>query len=180
MERLYYADNYLSEDEMKNINEYLENEKWTPITANAKSRKVIHYGHTYAYNRSGLGEVPPIPDCLKNLVSASRVNKFFPELKFKEMAQLIINEYKVGQGISAHIDHPKQFGPVIICLSLGSDIEILFSKGEVKIPVQIKMGSIYIMTGPSRYEFTHSILPRKYDNKVIRKDRISLTYRTVL
>ncbi len=180
MEGLYYANNYLSTDEMENIMSRLEKEKWTPVTANPKSRKVIHYGHTYAYNRSGLGDAPPIPDFLKEFVSPLRINKIFPDLKFDDMDQLIINEYKVGQGIGAHIDHPKQFGPIIICISLGSDIEILFSKGELKIPVLVKAGSIYIMTGPSRYEFTHSILPRKSDNKILRKDRISLTYRTVL
>ena len=159
---------------------FLETEKWSSVTENPKSRKVIHYGHTYAYNRSGLGEDPEIPEFLKDLVSAERINKFFADFKFENMDQLIVNEYKVGQGISAHIDHPKQFGPVIICLSLGSNIEILFKKGDTKIPIHIKMGSIYIMSGPARYEYTHSILPRKSDNKIPRKDRISLTYRAVL
>lgn len=42
-------------------------------------------------------------------------------------------EYKPGQGISPHIDHIK-FGPVIVSLSLGSDIVMRF---------QTKDGSSY-------------------------------------
>ena len=99
--------------------------------------------------------------------------------------QLIINKYLPGQGIAPHIDKPSQFGPYIACVTLGSGVEIQFSKtGEETIPIYVEPNSLYIMSGDARYTWKHGIASRKSDlvsdQKIARGTRISLTFRTAL
>lgn len=50
--------------------------------------------------------------------------------------------------------------------------------------VKVEPRSIYVMTGPSRYDYYHRIPDRKYNKQIDPKSeqnvRISLTFRTVL
>ncbi len=88
-----------------------------------------------------------------------------------KMNQIIINEYKPGQQIAYHTDHIKLFGPVIACITIGQSIPIYFRKAVVK-QLDIKSGSMYIMTGEARYEWQHSLKNNTQDT------RYSITYRT--
>jgi len=203
MQGFYYIENYLSNDEAVAILSFLENDekaKWEPVGSSANSREVIQYGYSYAYNRSGTEKLENIPEILSSPISLDRLENLLKEDSKKlKVNSCIVNKYKPGQGIAAHVDHPKQFGEAIICLSLGSDIMIDFKKrcpGEPGQPRSdkkksdgkeaeviskiVKANSLYIMTGESRYEYTHSIAPRKSDKGKKRSERISLTYRWVL
>lgn len=178
-EGLYYIDNYLSQQEVATVANLLkESNKWNGVTANKSSRRVIHYGYEYAYNRAGITKTDDIPENLQ-LLDAAKINKLCnKEIITQDFNQLIINEYQPGQGIAAHIDHVKYFGPVIACISIG-DICIDFTKGYLKKPLTIESGSLYIMTGPARYEWYHAIEKKLYDGDKKRETRYSLTYRTV-
>lgn len=178
-EGLYYIPNYLSSQEVSNITNLLVmSDKWKHITSYNNSRRVIHYGFEYAYNRSGITKTDVIPDNLQ-LIDAMKINKLcHNDIITEDFDQLIINEYQPGQGISAHIDHVKYFGPVIACISIG-DICIDFSKNHQNKTIFIESGSLYIMTGSSRYEWFHSIEKKLYDGNKKRQTKYSLTYRTV-
>ena len=97
-----------------------------------------------------------------------------------DLDQLIINEYKPGQGIHPHVDHTKYFGPNIVCLTINSGVGIDFTKDELKKTVYVQQGSIYVMSGEGRYNWRHGIKHAMYDVGKKRGIRVSLTYRTVV
>lgn len=181
---LYYCPNFLSNEQVANIKNDLKNStKWTGVTANPQSRKVIQYGYNYSYGGGPLETTDPIPPLYSLFDDLGSVD---PELH-KVLAdwhpnQLIINRYIPGQGISAHTDHVRQFGPIVVCITVGSGIEMEFTKGTEKINFYVEPNSLYIMSGDARYKWRHAILPRKTDTvkgKTIQRGiRDSLTYRT--
>lgn len=80
------------------------------------------------------------------------------------------------------------FDDFIISLSLGSDIVMEFKKDNCHNSVLLKSRSLLIMSGESRYDWTHGITPRKFDlintvdgpDVICRGTRISITFRRVV
>jgi len=97
--------------------------------------------------------------------------------------QLTINEYQPGSGIPPHTDSHAPFEEPLISISLFSDIVILFRNPltSEEINVLIPARSAFVMTGESRYLWTHAINTRKIDRTEsglsFRRRRVSLTYR---
>ncbi|MFN3302056.1 MAG: alpha-ketoglutarate-dependent dioxygenase AlkB, partial [Patescibacteria group bacterium] len=100
--------------------------------------------------------------------------------------QLIVNEYKQGQGIASHVDCEPCFGDTIISLSLGSTCIMEFTNKETreKIEVLLEPRSLVVLKDDARYLWTHGITGKKADIfkgiKHERKTRISLTFRNVI
>ena len=99
-----------------------------------------------------------------------------------------------GQGIADHIDIPHRFLDGIMILSFGSGISMNFAPtdkqkdGDDKpFSLYLQPGSICILTGKSRWEWTHGISAQTYDlvhdkqtdqvHKVERSARFSITIR---
>ncbi len=100
--------------------------------------------------------------------------------------QIIINEYKPGEGLKPHTDRKLYFKELIIGLSLNSGATMVFSKQsthEVK-KIYIPPRSLYIMKDEARYKYKHGIIGRKNDEvqgiKIPRDTRISITFRYVI
>ena len=181
----YYIENYLTKEEnTKLLNLLQESDEWEHIGGSDKARRVIQYGYTYSYDRTGVTKLDEnIPKIFSKLVKPNRVNNAIgTDLIKSEFEQLIINEYIAGQGIAAHTDHIKYFGSIIICISLGSDIDINFTRISDKksITVRVKKRSLYVMSGDARYKWMHEIIKRKKDGGDKRSLRYSLTYRTIM
>lgn len=181
---LYYYPNFLTPTQVKNITTDLKNSsKWKGVTASARSRQVIQYGYEYSYSGGDLQSIDPIPPLYALFTDRSQMD---PELQQVlanwQPDQLLINRYLPGQGISAHTDHVRQFGPIVVAITLGSGIEMEFTKGTEKVNVYVEPNSLYVMSGDARYKWRHAIIPRKSDvvnGQVIpRGIRDSLTYRT--
>jgi len=172
---LWYIENYLSLDELSTIKKKLKKDiKSEPITNSSMSGMVAHYGYYYSYDRSGLSVAPAIPDYLRKLIDPTRINDLVgANLITEKFEQLIINEYKPGQQIAYHTDHVKQFGPIIACITVGQAIPIKFKLDQKEKIIDVKEGSMYIMTGDARYQWKHSLKNNTDDN------RYSLTYRTL-
>lgn len=162
------------------LEKYLINQLNQCTWSNELSRRVIHFGHQYLYHSgsSKLENILPIPswipkDIIEKLCEVP--NGYFD--------QVIVNEYKPGQGIGSHIDHSKIFDNVICTLSLGSDcVMVLTKNNEPSIPVVLKRNSLLKLSGESRYQWKHSIPKRKIDllengEKINRSLRISITFR---
>jgi len=182
---LYYIPNFLSSDENEEIIKYLHNyKKWQHVNKHSNTRRVIHYGYNYSYDRSGISKAKEIPKYFKNLVLKDKINNILKKkLLNQEMEQLIINEYKPGQGIFPHVDHQKYFGDNIVCLTVGSGTTIDFINkydSSKKKSIYVDTGSLYIMSGDSRHKWKHGIRRTLYDNGIKRGTRFSLTYRTIL
>lgn len=146
------------------------------------SRRVQHYGWKYDYTLRDLSPdqyLGPIPEFFDEVIG-----KLASVPEFGAAAeQIIVNEYKPGQGIAAHIDR-RTFGDVVASLSLGSEWPMEFASRDGRvIEVFMPVGALLLMTGPSRFEWTHHIRPRKSDvrggQRVVRKRRVSLTFRTL-
>lgn len=110
------------------------------------------------------------------------------------LTQMTANEYMAGQGIAPHTDTTTCFGPQIFILSCNAGITMTFRRnkktdneasvdGSSKLSLWLPRRSLLIMSGESRFEWTHSIASRKLDNVngelIQRKRRVSLTFRQV-
>lgn len=129
--------------------------------------------------------MPMMPDFISDLKILAEKTCLDFGLGVVLFNQYIINNYEVGQKISAHIDNPN-FGPVIACFSvgLGQGISIKFRKDFNEYEHFTQNNSLYIMSGPARYNYTHEkIASRKTDIvngiRIKRSRRISITFRTV-
>jgi len=156
------------------------------------ARRVQHFGHRYNYNYNynyKNDDVPPtavkpIPAWAQALFEKCAAAAGGIDVAAANL-QVIVNEYIPGQGISAHVDDPRQFGDWVITVSLGSACQMDFKKqkSEEKCSIMLPPRSAYIMTGESRYKWTHSIPARKSDLvdgvRVPRGKRISVTFRAM-
>ena len=146
---LYYIPNYITVDEHNNIiNDLIISNKWSPVGSSNNSRRVLQYGYSYAYDGSGVDKIDDIPLLYKNLLDIDKINNIlgFKLLNTNNFDQLIINEYKPSQGIYKHIDHIKYFGPIIMCVTCGSGINMEFSLHDQIINVYVEPNSLYIMS----------------------------------
>ncbi len=166
---LYYIENYLSDSESDEFKNYIKQHvTLEPITNAKNSRRVAHFGYHYSYNNAGLTPAPKIPAWLNDLIDPN-----LSILKNINFNQIIINEYLPGQQIAYHTDHTKLFGPMIACVTVGQSMPIYFRNHDIVKTLNIKSGSMYMMTGESRYQWQHSLKNNSDDV------RYSLTYRTV-
>ena len=180
---LYYYPCFLSDAEQTQLLENLANQtQWMSVGASENSRKVIHFGSEYKYRTSvEKANVEPFPDWIQSLkqklVDLEEIPK---ELPFD---QCIVNQYLPSQGISAHIDDPRQFTDFVACFTVGSGGTMVFQKENEKIELFVKPGSLYIMSGEARFEWKHSMVGKKSDvvdgEKRMRGVRTSITFRSV-
>jgi alkylated DNA repair dioxygenase AlkB len=71
---------------------------------------------------------------------------------------ITINEYQKGDSISAHIDN-EQSGPIISIVSLLSDANMVLTKTPDKTNILIPSKSLLQLSGESRWDWKHAILP---------------------
>ena len=150
-------------------------------------RRTQHYGSKYDYTTgkaAGWGTAPPPPVELSSLANRLWLSGYFES----EPDQIIVNEYLVdeerAQGIGAHIDRSDCFGNTIATISLLEAWAMKFSHDtEPSVEILLPRCSATIMTGSARYEWKHSISPRKSDRvqnmKIPRHRRVSLTFRSL-
>lgn len=148
-------------------------------------RRVQHYGWRYDYKARNVTNdlrVGALPDWLQTYAVRLQQAGLFSEMP----DQVIINEYQLGQGISAHIDCVPCFTDTIASLSLGSSCVMDFTHSETgeKSSLLLEPRSLLVLTDDARYIWQHAIAGRKtdrYNGQIIQRTRrISLTFRTVL
>ncbi len=166
---------FISRQEENDLLLFIDGAPWNTTL----KRRTQHYGHLYDY-RSGdtshkLGPLPPaFSPIMERLQQRGCFLSSPPD-------QAIVNEYEPGQGIGRHVDSVTSFGPEIASLSLLSPTVMTFGDrrtgNHVDIPLPPR--SLVLLTGPSRYSWTHMIAARKGDNDVPRSRRVSITFRTI-
>ncbi|XP_044524997.1 alkylated DNA repair protein alkB homolog 8 [Gracilinanus agilis] len=148
----------------------LESIDWTHNLADKnaqkslKHRKVKHYGYEFRYDNNNIDKDKPLPGGLPDICN-SILEKWLTEGHIKYIPdQLTINQYEPGQGIPPHIDTHSAFENEIISLSLGAEIVMDFKHPDGHtVSVMLPQRSLLVMTGESRYLWTHGITPRKFD-----------------
>lgn len=181
---LSYIPDFITSEQEQNLVQTIDSQPWLDDL----KRRVQHYGYKYDYKARRIDtsmKIGKLPDWLEGLAKRLHTEGIFKQLP----DQVIINEYEIGQGISAHIDCEPCFEETIVSLSLLSPIYMDFSKMYKRewfrrISFWLEPRSVIIMQGESRYDWHHSIASRKSDNyngkKIMRERRISLTFRKVI
>ena len=182
IEGLSYLESFINKLESEEILKEIDALPWLSGDG-ALSRRTQHYGYLYNYKSRSIPEMAtPFPSFASKL--AKRLSKLgvFEQLP----DQLIVNEYLPGQGISAHVDQPKIFGPVVVSISvIGNSMMVFRSKtSKQEVNLWFPERTIVILQNDARYEWTHAIPGRRSDilssgAKLPRSRRISLTFRTI-
>jgi len=171
-------ENYLIPEEEQNLITQINNQKWVVDY----QRRLQYYNYRNELIKPyALIPIPnPIPDFLNKIIDKMINDKIITN----RPDQIIINEYKPGDGLKPHFDRKDYFSNEIVGVSLGSTTTLEFSNGSDKSNVFLPRRSLYILKDDARYLWKHGIVPKKYDVvngiKVTRQTRISITFRNVI
>jgi alkylated DNA repair dioxygenase AlkB len=167
---------WLAPERHARLLEEIDHHPWT----SALQRRTQHHGVRYDYRRRSIVTAPePLPSWLEPL-AARLADEGILE---RPAEQVLVNEYLPGQGIAPHVDR-QAFGPVVATLSLGDAWPMRFDSGaghvvELLLPV----GSLAVLSGPSRWTWRHGIAKRRTDptahGRRARSRRVSVTFRTL-
>jgi alkylated DNA repair dioxygenase AlkB len=119
-------------------------------------RRVVPFGMRYDYNGGGVKTADPIPEFLLPLRDRAAG---FAGLPSERMQQALVTEYTAGAAIGWHRDRP-HYGDVIGVSLLAPCTFRLRRKrdgGWDRASLRLDPRSIYLMHGPSRDEWEHSI-----------------------
>ena len=178
---LQYIEDYINEIQHDWLLDKIDEQRWLDDL----KRRVQLYGFKYDYRARKVNldmHIGELPKWLKVLSDKLQKEGYTPEVP----DQVIVNEYRPGQGISSHIDCAPCFEDTIVSLSLGSGCVMDFThKSEKKkIPVWLAPRSLVVLSGEARNTWLHGISARKSDvwdgQKHERKRRVSLTFRKVI
>jgi alkylated DNA repair dioxygenase AlkB len=133
-------------------------------------RRVASFGFRYDYTARRLQDAEPIPDWLMPVIR--EVEAFGGPAT--RIGQVLCTEYDTGVGIGWHRDKPhfkRVFG-----LSLGSACKFRFRRAAAgkwqRFTLHAEPRSLYLMSGPSRQIWEHSI-------PAVEQPRYSITFRTM-
>lgn len=143
------------------------------------SRRTQHYGYKYDYRLRSINEkqkTKQFPEWMKSLAfEAGHSVSHMLHCPWPQFDQCIVNEYEEGQGIAPHIDCQPCFEDIIVTISLGAEYVMDFRnfKTKEKQTLLLEAGSLLVLAGESRYDWTHGIKPQK-------GARVSITFRKVI
>ena len=175
-EGFLYVPEFISEDEetilLKEISKVeLHNFNFQGFQAN---RKVASFGYDYSFDNGNLTRGYEIPSTFNSLIE--KVSRSV-NIKPVEFAELLVTEYPPGAVINWHRDAPPF--DIIAGISLMEDCNFRLrpndkakqTRGTVT-SFPVKRRSLYIIKGPARSDWQHSITP-------VKKTRYSITLRTL-
>ncbi|RAK56454.1 alpha-ketoglutarate-dependent dioxygenase AlkB [Phenylobacterium deserti] len=135
------------------------------------NRHVIYFGHAYDFSRGRLAEAQPMPAWLLPFRDRAAA---FAGLAPEALPHVLINKYAPGAGIGWHRDRP-QFEDVV-GLSVGAPCIFRLRRrtggGFERASLKAEPGSAYLLRGPARAEWEHSIPP-------VEQLRYSITFRSL-
>lgn len=177
-----FKPDFISEHEETGLLTCIDQEEWST----ALRRRVQHYGWRYDYKQRRidktmyLGDLPAWAVQLAQRLVDEKLMPVLPD-------QVIVNEYRGNQGISSHIDQPHIFAEHVAMISLLETWGMVFRRRNTRVRVEKPLArrSVAVLTGESRYKWTHEIPKRKTEpaetgKRISRKRRVSLTFRKVL
>ncbi|MGA8612440.1 MAG: alpha-ketoglutarate-dependent dioxygenase AlkB [Xanthobacteraceae bacterium] len=121
-------------------------------------RRVVSFGSRYDYNGGGLQEAAPVPAFLLPLRERAAA---FAGLEHDHLRAALVTEYRPGTTIGWHRDRP-QYGDVIgVSLLSPCTFRMRRRNGTSwdRASARLEPRSVYLMRGPSRGVWEHSIPP---------------------
>jgi alkylated DNA repair dioxygenase AlkB len=134
-------------------------------------RRVKQFGFHYSFDSFRLSAAAGIPpELLPVRERAAALASVEPD----DFAEALVTLYPPGAGIGWHRDAPP-FG-IVAGISLGAPCRMRFQRGRgadrVTAAVELPPRSIYLLTGPARKEWQHTI-------PGVKQTRYSITFRTL-
>ena len=172
-EGLRHAEDFLSAaDETNLLDRFAALEfgemKMRGVTAR---RRVIQYGWHYSFESFRTTEAAPIPRFLFPVRERAAA---FAGLQLEQLSEALLTEYAIGATIGWHRD-AAPFGTVV-GISLGAPCRFRFRRGKTRAwetwELDLQPRSIYVLEGPARTEWQHSI-------PAVKALRYSITFRTM-
>jgi alkylated DNA repair dioxygenase AlkB len=121
-------------------------------------RRVCYFGYRYDFGQSAVRDAEPMPDFL---LEARALAASFSGLQPEALVQAMISEYRPGAGIGWHRDRP--VFEDIIGVSFASACRFRFrcevDGAWVRRSVMLAARSAYLLRGPARTVWQHSIAP---------------------
>lgn len=172
---LVYRPRFITEDEELELIRNIDSMPWST----ALKRRVQHYGYVYDYLARGVTEkATPIPEWLNCVINRMLEKGVMP----KYPDQVIVNEYRSGQGIGPHVDSVTAFDDKISSLSLGlaTPMDFVRKGTSDRRSYLLEPRSLITLSGESRYLWSHGINPMTYEGGPANGRRISITFRSIL
>jgi len=121
-------------------------------------RRIVSFGWKYDFDQKALRASKPLPDFLLPL---REVAAAFAGVASGDLQQVLINEYDVGAGVGWHRDKGMFADVVGISLSATATFRFRRDRGEdwERRSQVLQPRSAYLMRGPSRWEWQHSVPP---------------------
>jgi DNA oxidative demethylase len=172
-EGLVYRPELLTPVEEADLLETLGTLRYEPIVIHGQAarRTARHYGLDYDYEARAPLPGEPVPEWLEP-VRARAAD--FAQSRPEELAEILVQRYPAGSTIGWHRDAPA-FGTVI-GVSLAGSARLRFQRGKGEArrvwEVLLEPRSGYVLAGPARTSWQHSIPPTK-------ELRYSITFRTL-
>jgi DNA oxidative demethylase len=163
-----YIPSLLTKDEERELIEQVRDLQFDEVRMHGQvaRRVVCHFGVQYAYESAAI-----IPDWLTEVRDRGAQHL---GVSPAALAEALVTYYPPGATIGWHRDAPV-FGDVV-GVSLGSACEMRFQYGQRDgrrvFQQRLEPRSAYILSGPARNRWQHSIPP-------VAADRYSLTFRTL-
>ncbi|HEX8641706.1 MAG TPA: alpha-ketoglutarate-dependent dioxygenase AlkB [Allosphingosinicella sp.] len=134
-------------------------------------RQTLSFGWSYRFDGSGLSPAEPMPDWLLPVRARAAA---FAGLSPEALEHALLIEYGEGAGLGWHRDRPV-FGDVIgISLLAAAPLRFRRKQGArwERFTLAVQPRSAYLLRGPARSEWEHSIPP-------VEALRYSITLRTL-
>ena len=122
------------------------------------NRRIVSFGYRYDYAGRALRNADAMPDFLEPL---KQIAAGFSGIPAQDLQQALVTEYAPGAGIGWHRDKP-MFEDVVALSFLAPCVLRLRRRegtGWTRRSVPIAPRSGYLLRGPSRDEWEHSIAP---------------------
>lgn len=135
------------------------------------NRRVVGFGLRYDYGSRDVVEAPSIPAWLTAL--RDKVGAFAGP-PGEAFAHLLINEYRPGAGVGWHRDRAHFDEVAAVSLLSASPLRFRRKAGEGwdRWTTTVEPRSAYLLSGPARCEWEHSVPP-------VSQHRYSITFRTL-
>lgn len=185
---LVLLENFITDDEQEILVREINILDDQAVDGHLKHRIVKHFGYEFIYGKNNVDPEQPLDRKIPSYFHETIFNRLYsmqPEFSKHIPDQMTVNRYEPGQGIPAHCDTHSAFEDPIMSLSLLGDTVMEFKNETRTVWVYLPRKSLLIMSGESRFGWTHAIIARmtdvvqKSDGLTVQKRgvRISCTFR---
>lgn len=160
-----YEPSFLSPGEEAELLRHIEALPLAPMQYQGYTalRRVVSYGGTYDFSRQRLDAAEPLPDWLDALRARTGA---WAGIAPDAFTQALVAEYRPGTPLGWHRDVP-DFEDVV-GISLLADATMRFRPYPPREPrradvlkLVVEPRSVYLLRGPARWEWQHSVTPPK-------------------